>query len=64
MGGGNRNYCGPTTHAHLQDACNTLEAHASVHVPRRQRLEAAVILAVELNEHQIPNFEHVWIVYE
>ena len=46
----------------LDDRDESLEAHATVDVLLGQRLEAAVGLAVELHEDQVPDLQHVGIV--
>ena len=45
----------------LQYGNQSLQTHASIHVLGWQRREFPAIFAVELNEHQIPNFKHVGI---
>mmetsp|Transcript_22201 Transcript_22201/g.59911 ORF Transcript_22201/g.59911 Transcript_22201/m.59911 type:complete len:260 (-) Transcript_22201:987-1766(-) len=41
---------------------HALEAHARVHAGRGELLEAAVALAVELHEDEVPDLEHVRVV--
>ncbi len=41
----------------LQDRRQALQAHAGIHARRRQRLQRAIGLAVELHEHQVPDFD-------
>mmetsp|Transcript_36926 Transcript_36926/g.91231 ORF Transcript_36926/g.91231 Transcript_36926/m.91231 type:complete len:310 (+) Transcript_36926:1222-2151(+) len=41
----------------LQDTRQALEAHAGVHVLRRQRLQHPALLAVKLDEHQVPDLQ-------
>ena len=41
----------------LQHRGQALQAHAGIHARRRQRLQAAVGLAVELHEHQVPDLD-------
>src|SRR3546814_5200842 len=41
----------------LQDRGQALQAHAGVHAGRGKRQQAAVGLAVELHEHQVPDFD-------
>mmetsp|Transcript_11487 Transcript_11487/g.29021 ORF Transcript_11487/g.29021 Transcript_11487/m.29021 type:complete len:365 (+) Transcript_11487:1812-2906(+) len=47
----------------LQHADHALHAHAGVHVLVRQRLEAAVCLAVELNEDNIPDLQNIGVIH-
>ena len=49
-------------HPPLQHARQPLHPGARVDVARRERLQAPVVLAVELDEHQVPHLEHVWVV--
>jgi hypothetical protein len=41
----------------LQDGGEALQAHAGVHAGRGQRLDAAVLLHVELHEHVVPDLD-------
>ena len=41
----------------LHHGGDALEAHARVDAGLRQRIEAAVVLAVELHEHEVPEFQ-------
>ena len=41
----------------LQDRRQPLQAHAGVHAWRRQRYQAAIGLAIELHEHQVPDLD-------
>ena len=45
----------------LQHADQALEAHARVHMLRGQRLQRAALLAVELDEHQVPDLQHIGV---
>ena len=47
----------------LHDHAEALEAHAGVDVLGCQRLEAAVGLAVELHEHEVPYLDHLRVVF-
>ena len=46
----------------LDDRDESLEAHSAVDVLLGERLEAAVGLAVELHEDQVPDLQHVGVV--
>mmetsp|Transcript_46466 Transcript_46466/g.108226 ORF Transcript_46466/g.108226 Transcript_46466/m.108226 type:complete len:383 (+) Transcript_46466:1860-3008(+) len=46
-----------------EDGRHTLEAHASIHAWGWQVRQAAIILTVELHEHVVPNFQHIWIIH-
>lgn len=48
--------------ARLQDGGDALQAHAGVNMLRGQHLEAAVGLAVELDENVVPDLQHVRVV--
>mmetsp|Transcript_18016 Transcript_18016/g.57622 ORF Transcript_18016/g.57622 Transcript_18016/m.57622 type:complete len:812 (+) Transcript_18016:860-3295(+) len=50
-------------HLALQHRRQALEPHARVHVLGRQRPQRAARLAVELDEHQVPDLEHVRVVH-
>src|SRR6266567_8689852 len=41
----------------LDEAGKSLEAHAGIHVPGRQRREGAVRICIELDEDQVPDFD-------
>ena len=41
----------------LEHRGQPLQAHAGIHARRRQRIQAAVWLAVELHEHQVPDLD-------
>jgi len=47
---------------HLEHTGDALQAHACVHVLGWQGLEAAISLAVELDEHQVPDLQHVGVI--
>ncbi len=47
----------------LQSAHQTLEAHAGVDNLGGKPFEAAVRLAVELHEHEVPDFNHLRVVF-
>ncbi len=47
----------------LQHAHQTLEAHTRIDDIHRQFLECAIGLTVELHEHQVPNLNHLWVVF-
>lgn len=47
---------------HLQHACDSLQAHARVHMLGRQALQAAIRLTVELDEHKVPDLKHVGVI--
>ncbi len=47
----------------LQHAHKALKAHARVDDVHREGLEAAVGLAVELHEHDVPYLDHLWVVF-
>lgn len=46
----------------LEDGNDTLEAHASVHVFRRESFKGSVLLTVELDKDIIPDFDDCWVV--
>lgn len=46
-------------HLALQDRCNALEAHSRVNVLRGEELEGAVSLAIVLDEHDVPDLQHL-----
>ena len=46
----------------LDDGDESLEAHSAVDVLLGERLEAAVGLAVELHEHEVPDLQNVGVV--
>src|SRR5690606_2936628 len=47
----------------LQHRRNTLQAHAGIHARLRQRFQFAIGLAIELHEHQVPDFDITVAVY-
>ena len=47
----------------LQDRRQALQAHAGVHARRRQRLQRTVWLAIELHEHQVPDFDEAVAIF-
>ena len=47
----------------LQDGSQALQAHASVYTWRRQVIQAAVSLHVELHEHVVPDFNEAVTVF-
>ena len=46
----------------LHSHAEALESHAGVNAFRRQRLEIAVGLAVELHEYEVPYLHNLWVV--
>ena len=49
-------------HFALQDRGDALEAHACVNVLARQHGEGLVLVAEHLDEHKIPDLQHIRIV--
>lgn len=47
----------------LNDGDQSLETHTSIDMFRRKRSEGAISLAVELNEHVVPYFQNIWVVF-
>ncbi|RUP52080.1 hypothetical protein BC936DRAFT_141781 [Jimgerdemannia flammicorona] len=46
----------------LQAGHEALKTQAGVNVLIRKESEAAILLTIELHEHQIPNFKNIWVI--
>lgn len=46
----------------LQHACHSLQAHARIHVLGWQTLQSAISLAIELDEHQVPDLKNIGVI--
>ncbi|MNM92942.1 hypothetical protein D3C81_1052950 [compost metagenome] len=47
----------------LQDRSQALQTHAGVNARRRQRHQRAIWLAIELHEHQVPDFDEAVAIF-
>ena len=47
----------------LQDGSQALQAHAGIHAGRRQFVQAAIGLHIELHEHMVPDFDKAVAVF-
>lgn len=61
---GRKQVSGVVAHLTLEHRGDALQPRARVNVLRGQADQAAVGLAVELDEHQVPHLQHIGVVFE